>query len=153
MKATRRIPYYKKNGVITRPPHGRLLFFDDDRTASIVCALMNSSLFYLWFVTYSDGFHLSHALVQSFPVHTALCFNEQLLQLSDCLEEDIQRHAVSSTRNTKRGDRIEIEEYRMVCSKAMLDEIDCVLARQYGFTDEELEFIVSYNSKYRIGKI
>ena len=28
---------------------------------------MNSSLFYLWFATYSDGFHLSHALVKDFP--------------------------------------------------------------------------------------
>ena len=153
MKATRRTPYYKKNGIVTRPPHGRLLYFKDDRTASIVCALMNSSLFYLWFATYSDGFHLSHALVQSFPVDNALCSNEHLLQLAHCLEEDIQRHAVHSTRNTRRGDSIEIEEYRMVCSKSLLDEIDCVLARQYGFTDEELTFIVQYDNKYRIGKI
>lgn len=153
MKATHRIPYYKKNDVVTRPPHGRLLYFNDARTASIVGAVMNSSLFYLWFATYSDGFHLSHALVQSFPVHDALCLNEQLLLLAQRLEEDIQRHTLYSTRNTKRGDSIEIEEYRMVCSKAILDEIDCVLAKQYGFTDEELNFIVQYDSKYRMGKV
>ena len=152
VKATRHIPYYKKNGVVMKPPHGRLLYFDNDRTAHIVCALMNSTLFYLWFATYSDGFHLSHTLVQSFPIHSALCSNEQLLRLAARLEEAIQSHAVYSTRNTRTGDSIAIEEYRVVCSKSMLDEIDCVLAKLYGFTDEELDFIIHYDSKYRIGK-
>jgi hypothetical protein len=32
------------------------------------------------------------------------------------------------------------------------DEIDHVLARHYGFTDEELEFIINYDIKYRMGK-
>jgi hypothetical protein len=27
-----------------------------------------------------------------------------------------------------------------------------VLARHYGFTDEELEFIINYDIKYRMGK-
>ena len=49
-------------------------------------------------------------------------------------------------------DSIAIEEYRMPCSKAMLDEINCVLAKLYGFTDEEVDFILHYDSKYRIGK-
>lgn len=31
-------------------------------------------------------------------------------------------------------------------------EINRVLARHYGFTDEELDFIVNYDIKYRMGK-
>ena len=153
MKATQHTPYYKKNGVVTRPRHGRFLYFEDERRASIVCALMNSSLFYVWFAIYGDGFHLSHALVQSFPVLYEIYMDEQLLFLARRLEEDIQKHALYSTRNTKTGDRIEIEEYRMVCSKPIIDEIDSVLARYYGFTNEELEVIRQYDSKYRMGKV
>ena len=37
-------------------------------------------------------------------------------------------------------------------SKAIIDEIDRVLARHYGFTDEELDFIVNYDVKYRMGR-
>ena len=37
-------------------------------------------------------------------------------------------------------------------SKPIIDEIDRVLARHYGFTDEELDFIVNYNVKYRMGR-
>ena len=37
-------------------------------------------------------------------------------------------------------------------SKPIIDEIDCVLARCYGFTEEELDFIVNYDIKYRMGR-
>jgi len=36
-------------------------------------------------------------------------------------------------------------------SKPIIDEIDCVLARHYGFTAEELDFIINYDIKYRLG--
>ena len=36
-------------------------------------------------------------------------------------------------------------------SKAIIDEIDKVLAAHYGFTDEELDFIINYDIKYRMG--
>jgi len=37
-------------------------------------------------------------------------------------------------------------------SKAIIDEIDCALARHYGFTDQELDFIINYDIKYRMGQ-
>ena len=37
-------------------------------------------------------------------------------------------------------------------SKPILDEIDTVLARHYGFTAEELDFILNYDIKYRLGR-
>jgi hypothetical protein len=36
-------------------------------------------------------------------------------------------------------------------SKPIIDEIDYVLAQYYGFTDEELDFIINYDIKYRMG--
>jgi hypothetical protein len=32
-----------------------------------------------------------------------------------------------------------------------MDEIDCVLAQHYGLADEELDFIINYDIKYRMG--
>jgi hypothetical protein len=64
-----------------------------------------------------------------------------------------------STRNTRpntskpqQGHQIELEEYHMHHSKPIIDEIDRVLACQYGFTDEELDFIINYEIKYRLGQ-
>lgn len=36
-------------------------------------------------------------------------------------------------------------------SKPIIDEIDALLAQHYGFTAEELDFIVNYDIKYRLG--
>ena len=37
-------------------------------------------------------------------------------------------------------------------NKSILDEIDTVLAGHYGFTAEELDFILNYDLKYRLGR-
>ena len=158
IKATCSVPYYKKNGVVMVPSHGRFLYFNDERAAQTVMTLLNSSLFYVWFVTYSDGFHLSHALVKAFPVDRALYTLPELTTLAARLHEDIRSHIYISTRNTRPDSgkpqqihQIELEEYHMHHSKAIIDEIDRVLARQYGLTDEELDFIINYEIKYRLG--
>ncbi len=37
-------------------------------------------------------------------------------------------------------------------SKDIIHELDQVLAQHYGFTDEELDFIINYDIKYRMGR-
>ena len=37
-------------------------------------------------------------------------------------------------------------------NRPILDEIDTVLAGHYGFTVEELDFILIYDIKYRMGR-
>lgn len=46
---------------------------------------------------------------------------------------------------------VEYDEYFPKFSKPIIDEIDTVLARHYGFTEEELDFIINYDIKYRMG--
>ena len=50
------------------------------------------------------------------------------------------------------GTEIEYDEYQAKLSKPIIDEIDRVLAQPYGFSDEELDFILNYDIKYRMGK-
>lgn len=37
-------------------------------------------------------------------------------------------------------------------SNPVIDEINKVLAQHYGFTEEELDFIIYYDIKYRMGE-
>ena len=39
----------------------------------------------------------------------------------------------------------------MKASKPIIDDIDRMLAEHYGFTDEEQDFVINYDIKYRIG--
>ncbi|MGQ9689638.1 MAG: hypothetical protein ACUVXF_12780, partial [Desulfobaccales bacterium] len=46
---------------------------------------------------------------------------------------------------------VEYQEFYPRLSKLIIDQIDQILAKHYGFTDEELDFIINYDIKYRMG--
>jgi len=55
------------------------------------------------------------------------------------------------TRIQKQTGEVKIQSFRPRLSKPIIDEIDKVLAKHYGFTEEELDFIINYDIKYRMG--
>ena len=44
------------------------------------------------------------------------------------------------------------DEFDVRKSKPIIDEIYKLLAKHYQFTEEELDFIINYDIKYRMGK-
>ena len=46
---------------------------------------------------------------------------------------------------------VEYDEYYPKLSKPIIDQIDTILAQHYGFTEEELDYIINYDIKYRMG--
>ena len=152
VKATVGLPYYAKNGHVGAPAHGRYLYFKDACHVQMACAILNSSLFYTYFIAYGDCFHLSDALATSFPVPPAALEDKRLEVLGAKLMRDLEHNAEKKTINTKDGDKIAYDEFRVSESKPIIDEIDAVLAEHYRFTEEELDFIVNYDIKYRLGR-
>jgi hypothetical protein len=76
---------------------------------------------------------------------------EMLLILADELMKDFESHKTRKECNYKTTGKVVYDEYYPKYSKPIIDEIDRVLARHYGFTDEELDFIINYDIKYRMG--
>ena len=151
MKATFGLPYYSKNDNIGAPAHGRYVYCPDPKVAHAVCAVMNSSLFYAYFIAYSDCFHLSDGLVSSFPVLKSVVKDISLTRLNRKLMDGLRDGAERKMIKTRDGDVIAYAEYYASSCKRILDEIDQVLAKHYGLTDEELDFIINYDIKYRMG--
>ena len=150
-KATFGLPYYQKNGVVSAPPHGRWVYFPDSQIAHTVCAILNSSIFYAYFITYGDCFHLSEKLVGSFPMMESIIEDLVFVHLNERLMSDLRVRAEERTINTRDGDAITYTEHYASKSKPIIDEIDNALKMHYGFTDEELDFIINYDIKYRVG--
>ena len=48
--------------------------------------------------------------------------------------------------------KVVCDEFDQKPSKPIVGKIDRVLAKHYGFTDEELDFIINYDIKYRMGR-
>ena len=56
-------------------------------------------------------------------------------------------------RQQKQTGKTETQSFKIQKSKNIIDQIDKVLAQHYGFTDEELDFIINYDIKYRMGNV
>ncbi|PLS87232.1 MAG: hypothetical protein CYG60_02965 [Actinobacteria bacterium] len=125
--------------------------FDSSERSRIVGTL-NSTLFYWFWRIHGDGFHCGYKDVYSMPYRRNE--NSTLLTQFDRLQERLmaalQESSAEKTIATKAG-RITYQEFYSKGVKPLIDEIDKVLAKHYKFTDEELDFIVNFDIKYRMG--
>ena len=71
----------------------------------------------------------------------------------------VERLMTSFKQNSRRKEtryrttgKVVYDEFAQKPSKPIVDEIDRVLAGHYGFTDEELDFLINYDIKYRMGR-
>jgi hypothetical protein len=151
VKASHRLPYFAKNGKIGAPPHGRFLACSKAEAPALM-ALLSSTLFYLWYHAVSDCYHLSDAVVQAFPCPRSVLSDPRLRGLGRRLESDLHEQAKVVEISTHSGDRIAYAAFNYQVSKPLIDEIDRVLGWHYGFTAEELDFIINYDIKYRMGR-
>ena len=76
---------------------------------------------------------------------------DELSKLSKKLMKDYNKNAIRKRCVYKATGMVEFDEYHPNKSKPIIDEIDKVLAKHYGFTEEELDFIINYDIKYRMG--
>ncbi len=133
------------------PPHGRTISFKNNVACSFAVCIINSSLFYWFYSSFCDCEHVNDKLVQNFPIPLAWT-NRDWSTLSQELEQSLKRKATRKTINTKDGHVIEYDEMKAVYSKGVTNKIDMELAKLYRFTDEELDFIINYDIKYRMGR-
>ena len=64
---------------------------------------------------------------------------------------DLQKKSVRRKVRSGRTGDVEYQEFYMKQSKPLIYAIDRILAEHYGFTGEELDFIINYDIKYRLG--
>ena len=76
---------------------------------------------------------------------------QSLVSLNEKLELDLKNNSRRRIYVYRTTGRVEYDEFYMKLSKPIIDEIDKVLAKHYGFTEEELDYIINYDIKYRMG--
>ena len=77
--------------------------------------------------------------------------DKELVGLSRELEEDLNNNKETLVVNSRTCGTVESFVFRKKYSKPIIDKIDKVLAKHYDFTEEELDFIINYDIKYRMG--
>ncbi len=112
---------------------------------------MNSSLFYWLYQVRTNCRDFNPSDYTTFPIPENLSdsdFSKVGVELMSLLDKTT---SVSKVNHSKTGS-IQVEQFRPKMTKPVVDEIDRVLAQHYGFTPEELDFIINYDIKYRMGR-
>ena len=113
-------------------------------------SLFNSSTFFYYWIALSDCYNLTKKYISEIRVPISLednLLNDETRRLDDDLNENV---LVAEYQYANRG-TVKFARFFPKYSKPIIDEIDKILAVHYGFTEEELDFIINYDIKYRMG--
>lgn len=117
-----------------------------------IASMLSSSLFYWNYIGYTDCRNLTKTFIDNFPCPRSITNDQFLLKWGSELFKDYESNKYKKdTFYRTTGRNVVYYEYYPKLSKPIIDEIDTVLARHYGFSEEELDFIINYDIKYRMG--
>jgi hypothetical protein len=119
--------------------------------APIALALLNSQLFYWYWIAFSNCMDVIAREVFEFPVFRLE--DADPAPFAHAVDRLIALYHEGATTRARRGARIQTSETNIDAARAraVIDTIDHLLAQHYGFDDEELDFVLSYDLKYRLG--
>jgi len=133
-------------------PHYKPLILHPENSF-VINGLLNSSLFYWWFVVWSDGRDLLKQHVESLYIDLdkfSSNLKEKLRPLIDELMKSYDENSNVKVNRRSGGYAIRFKEMSPSKSKDIIDEIDDVFSDYYEFNDDEMKFIKEFDIKFRI---
>jgi len=144
--------YNERDGVI-HGSHYKEIYSSSERVRYPIIAAMNSHLFYIWFIMVGNCRDLSSREVQTFPF--SVSDNDQFFKELEALAQQLMESYIDNSsvkiRMQKTTGRMELQEIDPRKSSDIIRKIDIVLGKHYGFNEEEVDFIINYDNKYRVG--
>jgi hypothetical protein len=128
-----------------------VIYCRDETAQRSLHAILNSSTWYLFFTTFTDGRHVNPSDVKGFPCDLSgmpPATHSKLKKLSEQLESAMLEHT-----SFRRKSGLLIESVDSRETKPILDQIDAVLAGHHGFDAGVLDYIIHHDIKYRMGQV
>lgn len=145
------IPAFRING---KPGQSsRQTWFTVTKTEFIrpMIAALSSDIFWWWYTISSNLRDLNPYDINNFPLPKSIFTDQRLQALGKTYLTDLKHNSSFLVRNQRQTGRTETQMFKIQKSKPIIEEIDRVLSEHYGFTSEELDFIINYDVKYRMG--
>ena len=145
--------YFK---VITNYSNGssaeKAIFFTDEAFANAIGCILSSNLSFWFYQIFSDNLNWKSYEIENFTIPNLTEKNiDHLNKLYERYLKDIETKA--NTRITSGESSYNVDsfkEYKIVRSKAIIDEIDDYIGPLYGLTKDEIEFIKNYDLEFRM---
>lgn len=142
-------------GRVVEPTELKQIYLSAPAQKDVIIALLNSNLFFWFFNAYSDVRNINRREIEDFRCSINLMDAHLVREcslLTKSLMEDFNFNSKYLTNNYGKFGVLTIQTFQPRLSKPIIDQIDRALAKHYGFTDEELDFIINYDIKYRMGQ-
>ncbi len=147
-------PRFVLNGKQAVSSRENYLYLITPAARDTTISVLSSSLFYWYFILTTNCRDLNPSDLNEFPINLGN-FQQDLRERSTRLCGQLMKDYMDKSKLKEKTSRltgdIVYQEFYPRLSKGVLDEIDRILAQHYGFTDEELDFIINYDIKYRMG--
>ena len=140
---------FLNNGFHTESLSNKTSYFKDNGMDKFYMAAFNSNLFWWYYALNYDMFNCKDYMIFGFRLNYII--DKEIVMLAAKLENDLNRNKEELIVNSQTRGIVYSYVYRKKLSKSIIDEIDKSLAKHYGFTEEELDFIINYDIKYRMG--
>jgi len=116
---------------------------------------LSSTLFWFYQQVYTDGLNLKQSEIKNFPLpNFDKMPKETLSALNKLYSRYLEDIETKANRRIASGDSSynvdSFKEYKIVRSKAIIDEIDDYICPLYGLTQEETNFIKNYELEFRL---
>ncbi len=147
---TLRSPRFLRDGAESSSTREQVMCFPDRNSMYRAFVTLNSTLFYWFYQVRTNCRDFNPSDYRTFPVPKSLA-DQDMSGLGQQLQESLDRSSLFSSVSHSKTGSIAYERFSPRNAKPIIDEIDRVLARHYGFTDEELDYILNYDIKYRLG--
>jgi hypothetical protein len=144
-------PRFFVNGVAGSSSRETRLPLRDGFDQRAIAAILSSTTFWWWYTIASNLRDLNPADIQAFRVNDAILHDPKLIKAGEEYLDDLDRNSLMLTREQRQTGTTQTQSFKIQRSKPLIDNIDCLLAPHYGFSDEQLDFIINYDIKYRMG--
>ena len=120
--------------------------------SATVAAVLSSSLFYWDYIVHTDCRNLTKSFIDNFRVPGILLDDKNVASKGRALFADYEanKHKKDTYYQTT-GRNVVYFEYYPKLSKSLIDIIDETIAPHYKLTNEEIDFIINFDIKYRLG--
>ena len=143
-------PKCKINGIEQQSSRESHFHVSSRMDLEMLTCLLNSSIYYFCYISNTNCRDLNPADIRYIPFPESI-INENFSALFLELDENQKTNLKPLRRNQKQTGLVEIQSFRPKMAKLIIDKIDTLLAKHYNFTEEELDYIINYDIKYRMG--
>ena len=145
-------PKFWRDGVESSSSRESSVSFQNEEIRDTVYCCLNSTLHYWLYQVRTNCRDFNPSDIKFMPIPTSLFEGiPEFQRLRVEIISNLEKNSEVGTGNYSVGGAVSYQKFKPKLAKHFFDQVDKILAGHYGLTDEELDFIINYDIKYRVG--